>query len=325
MQFLDSGSRHSSLVRENSLTDHNQVRNPARIMSGSRRSRNPPSTGGNLAEKLRDLSPKRQEIIRPVLENPRLYVLLSVRSLADRLGTDPATTVRIVRGLGFNTYKDFQRHLHDLSVAFATSLDTMKAAEHEGSGPAAFVRAALRRDMENLHALSNSLDADKVCGLAKRIYDAPKILLLGGDAATSLVHHLEYHLTMIGLPVLSATTAGRVSHVVRTVGRRDLVVGISFRRGLRQTVEGLQAAKKNGAFVVGITDTFVSPLARIADECFVASVETPSFGASYVAPMALIDAIVSAVGNLKPRRIMSMVKQADEEQRRGFRWYKAEY
>ena len=280
---------------------------------------------GSLSEKLRHLSPKRREIIRPVLENPRPYVLLSVRALADKLGTDPATTVRIVQGLGFATYKDFQRHLHDLSVAYATSLDTMKAAEREGKGPAALVRAALHRDMQNLHALSNSLNADKICALAKRLYEAPRILLLGGDAATALVHHLEYHLTVIGLPVLSATTAGRVSHVVRTVGRRDLVIGISFRRGLRQTVEGLQAARRNGAFAVAITDTFVSPLARAADECFIASVETPSFGASYVAPMALIDAIVAALGNLKRRRIMALIKQADEEQRRGFRWYTAEY
>ncbi len=285
-------------------------------------SANPP---GTLAEKLRHLSPKRQEIIRPVLEDPRSYVLLSVRALADRLGTDPATTVRIVQGLGFPTYKDFQRHLHDLSVAFATSLDTMKAAERQGAGPATFVRAALQRDMQNLHALNNSLNAEKVCALAKRIFVAQKILILGGDAASSLVHHLEYHFTMIGLPVFSATTAGRVSHVVRTVGRKDLVIGISFRRGLRQTIEGVQTAKRNGAFTVGVTDTFVSPLARLADECFIASVETPSFGASYVAPMALIDAIVSAVANLKPRRIMAMVKQADEEQRRGFRWYKPEY
>jgi RpiR family transcriptional regulator, carbohydrate utilization regulator len=252
-------------------------------------------------------------------------VLLSVRALADRLGTDPATTVRIVQGLGFATYKDFQRHLHDLSVAYATSLDTMKAAEHEGSGPAAFVRAALQRDLQNLHALNNSLNADKVCAVAKRMYEAQKILLLGGDAATSLVHHLEYHLTVIGFPVISATSPGRVSHVVRTVGRKDLAIGISFRRGLRQTVEGMQSAKRNGAYAVAITDTFVSPLARIADECFIASVETPSFGASYVAPMALIDAIVSAVANLKPKRVMSLIRQADEEQRRGFRWYNAEY
>jgi hypothetical protein len=41
--------------------------------------------------------------------------------------------------------------------------------------------------------------------------------------------------------------------------------------------------------------------------------------------MALIDAIVAAVGNLKRRRIMTLIKQADEEQRHGFRWYTAEY
>src|SRR6516162_7141680 len=168
---------------------------------------------GSLAEKLRHLSPKRQEIIRPVLENPRSYVLLSVRALAGKLGTDPATTVRIVQGLGFAAYKDFQRHLHDLSVAYATSLDTLKAAKREGTGSAALIRAALHRDLENLHALSNSLNADKVSALAKRLYVAPKILLLGGDAATSLVHHLEYHFTVIGLPVLSATAAGRTSHL----------------------------------------------------------------------------------------------------------------
>src|SRR5215472_12208969 len=148
-------------------------------MAGTRSAKRVAAHHGSLAEKLQQLSPKRQEIIRPVLENPRPYVLLSVRALADRLGTDPATTVRIVQGLGFPTYKDFQKHLHDLSVAYATSLDTMNAAQSEGTGAAALIRAALHRDLENLHALSNSLNADKVSALAKRLYKAPKILLLG--------------------------------------------------------------------------------------------------------------------------------------------------
>jgi RpiR family carbohydrate utilization transcriptional regulator len=307
------------------LTQARLIRNPALVMTRNPATARLSASHGSLAEKLKHLSPKRQEIIRPVLENPRPFVLLSVRALAGRLGTDPATTVRIVQGLGFATYKDFQRHLHDLSVACATSLDTMKAAEREGSGPESLVHVALHRDMQNLQALSNSLDAKKICGLAKRMYEAQKILLLGGDAAASLVHHLEYHLTMIGLPVVSATTAGRATHVVRNVARKDLTIGISFRRGLRQTVEGLQAAKRNGSYAIAITDTFVSPLARAADECFIASVETPSFGASYVAPMALLDAIVAAVGNPKRKSIMSLIKQADEEQRRGFRWYQAEF
>ena len=84
-----------------------------------------------LAERIELLSTKRQEIIRPILEHPREYVLLSVRALAKRLHTDPATIVRIVHGLGFENYKQFQRHLHELSLAFATSLDTMRQGEND--------------------------------------------------------------------------------------------------------------------------------------------------------------------------------------------------
>ncbi len=58
---------------------------------------------------LRFLSPKRQELIRPVLEHPRGYVLLSVRGLARKLGADPATTIRIVQGMGFASFQEFQR------------------------------------------------------------------------------------------------------------------------------------------------------------------------------------------------------------------------
>jgi DNA-binding MurR/RpiR family transcriptional regulator len=65
-------------------------------MAGNRSTRALAVPHVNLGDTLKHLSPKRQEIIRPVLENPRLYVLLSVRALAHPLGTDPATTVRIV-------------------------------------------------------------------------------------------------------------------------------------------------------------------------------------------------------------------------------------
>src|SRR5437016_3955866 len=93
------------------------------------------STSIHLGERIEHLSVKRQEIIRPILEHPREYVLLSVRAMAKRLHTDPATIVRIVRGLGFGSYREFQRHLHELSLAFATSLDTMQSGGRDPSVP----------------------------------------------------------------------------------------------------------------------------------------------------------------------------------------------
>src|SRR5437588_6787013 len=58
-------------------------------------------------------------------------------------------------------------------------------------------------------------------------------------------------------------------------------------RSLRQTVEGAEQARANGAHCVGIADTYLSPLARECHEVFLASIESTSFGASYVAPIAL--------------------------------------
>ncbi len=274
----------------------------------------------SLAERIELLSAKRQEIIRPILEHPRDYVLLSVRAMAKRLKTDPATVVRIVRGLGFASYRDFQRHLHDLSIAFATSLDTMQSAGRVTSMPA-YVREALEQDLKNLHGLKNSLDAPRLVSLAKRFYDARRIVLLAGDLAAFLADYLEYQITLLGLPVFTATSAGRIAHLVRTVNNRDLVIAISFRRGLRQTVEGVHLAHDRNAYCVGVTDTYVSPLARECDEVFLASVESTSFGASYAAPVALVNAILAACGQYRRPQTLAILKEIDEEQRKGFRWY----
>lgn len=280
----------------------------------------PQASAPSLAERIELLSAKRQEIIRPILEHPRDYVLLSVRAMAKRLKTDPATVVRIVRGLGFASYRDFQRHLHDLSIAFATSLDTMQSAGRVTSMPA-HVREALEQDLKNLHGLKNSLDAARLISLAKRFYDARRIVLLAGDLAAFLADYLEYQITLLGLPVFTATSAGRIAHLVRTVNKSDLVLAISFRRGLRQTVEGVNLAKARDAYCVGITDTYVSPLARECDEVFLASVESTSFGASYAAPVALVNAILAACGQYRRPQTLAIVKEIAEEQRKGFRWY----
>src|SRR5712664_4084667 len=191
---------------------------------------NAQATTTHLAERIDQLSIKRQEIIRPILEHPREYVLLSVRAMAKRLQTDPATIVRIVRGLGFASYRDFQRHLHELSLAFATSLDTMQSGGRDVSMPA-HVRDSLEQDLKNVQGLKNSLDARRLVTLAKRFYAARRIVLLAGDLALSL----EYQISLLGLPIFAATSAGRILHVVRAVNKKDLVIAISFRRGLRQT------------------------------------------------------------------------------------------
>jgi DNA-binding MurR/RpiR family transcriptional regulator len=271
-------------------------------------------------ERIAHLSVKRQELIRPVQERPNDYVLLPIRSLAAKLGTDPATLLRVVRDMGFANYHEFKAYLHELSIAHATSLEGLKAGSPAETGLASQGRRVLDQDIHNLHALRNTLDLNRVVALAKRIYEARRILVLGGDMAVVLAEFLDYKLTLLGLPVFHALTPGKTLHAARSVSKKDLVIAVSFRRGLRQTVEGLQQAKARGAYCVGITDTFVSPLTRFANECFLTSVEAP-FSNSYAAPIAFINVLFTVCAHYRRSRTVALFEEVDQEQRHGFRWY----
>ena len=270
-------------------------------------------------QRLARLAKKRQQLIRPVQEHPRDYVLLPIREVARKLGTDPATILRIARGMGFKSYRDFKAYLHDLSIASATSLEVMES--HADDDSRSHGDKALEQDIRNLHALRNTLDMKRVSALAKRIHEAKRILVLGGDLAISLVHFLEYRLIGLGFVVSSAVTPGHSTNAARHCGKRDLVVAISFRRGLRQTVEGLQQARANGAYCVGITDTYISPIARFADECFLVPVEA-HLSNSYAAPMSFMNVLLTACAHHRRARTLRILKKVDQEQRLGFRWYR---
>lgn len=273
----------------------------------------------NLNELIAHLSSKRQEIIRPVQEHPHEFVLLTVRQLAKRLGTDTATLLRIVRGMGFSGYREFREYLHAVSVSQFSLLSAYDRKE-AGSNIAGHARRSIDQSLKNLQGVRNTLDFPRLAALPRRIYKARRVLLFGGDLAVSLVTYLQYCFMLLGISVESGLTPGQTVHLARTCRHRDLVIAISFQRGLRQTVEGLQQARANGAYCVGVTDTFVSPIARFADESFLVSVDAP-FGTSYAAPMAFLNALVTVCAYFRRRRTLTLLRKADEEQRHGFRWY----
>jgi RpiR family carbohydrate utilization transcriptional regulator len=282
-----------------------------------------PHFPSSMAVQLQQLSEARREIIRPVLESPREFVLLNVRDMARRLETGTATVVRIVRALGFDSYKDFQHYLHYLSVSSATILDSMQAG---GSitETSKILQGSRQQIQQNIEFVLERLDLHQVQNIAARIDEADRTLLLGGDMAAPLVEYMEYHLTIAGLPVVAATSPGRASHLARSAGNRDVALGISFRRGLRMTIEGVQRAKDNGSYCIGVTDSPLSPLARVSDELVIVPINSLSFAASYVAPIALIDLITAGVGSLRRKQVVDRLREADFEQKHGYRWYQTE-
>ena len=57
------------------------------------------------------------------------------------------------------------------------------------------------------------------------------------------------------------------------------------------------------------------------DGYLLAPISSPSFTGSYVAPMALINAITLACAHLQPKRALAILRRTEKEYRSGERWY----
>lgn len=275
------------------------------------------------AEAQKSLGIRRERLLSQILNEADETFFMSTREMAQRYRVDPSTIVRATQAMGYERFADFAQDLRSHFVTQIAPSETMKVAARTKSSVANYVRQSIEHDLENLTALKNSLDPDMVVSLAKQILAARRIVVVGIDFAASLAVSLAYGLVRLGCDAEAPTgTTGVVQNKVRMLGNNDLLIAISFGRGLRETVEAAQRACRQDVPTFGITDGRKTPIARICDQHIVASTERTSFLDSYVAPVAAINAILVACAHSQPKRALELLAQTDKEDSEGARWYR---
>src|SRR5204862_2862606 len=196
------------------------------------------------------------------------------------------------------------------------------SAAREKRSIADHVEHSLEMDLNNLQALRASLHADQVIQLAKRLHRARRIMVVGVDFAASLSHLLAYGLTTLGYDAEAPLgSAGNLQQKVNLLGRKDLLIAISFGRCLQATVDAVLRARANGVPTFGITDSEKTPIARYCDSFWIAPVANPAFNGSYVGPVAAINALLVACAHIRPRRALALLKEKQQEMASSHRWF----
>jgi RpiR family carbohydrate utilization transcriptional regulator len=268
------------------------------------------------------LSERRQKLIEAILDAPHETFYLSSRELARRYEVNAATIVRTVQALGYRRFADFARDLRRHFVERITPYQIMQAATRQHRSLGEHIGLSLEQDLKNLTTLRTWLDVDKLNRLAQSIHRARRIGIVGVDLAASLASFLAYGLTPLGFDAEALIgSEGQLLHKIRLFGARDLLIGISFGRCLRVTVEAVHQASQRGVPTFAITDSDTTPLARFADEYLLAPITSSLYTGSYVAPMGLLNSILVACAHIKPRRSLARLRQTEEEYRMGTRWY----
>lgn len=269
------------------------------------------------------LNPRRQQLILAILDSADETCFLSSRELAKRYDVDATTILRATKVMGYESYADFAADLRQHFFARITPYTALKAATGEKRSVADHIDHALDKSLDNMNVLKSDLDRQRIVELAKLIKRSRRVLVVGQDFAASLASTLAYGLSGLGFDAEAPVGGtGYLQHKVEVLTTKDVLVAISFGQCLRDTVEAVLQAKKQGVPTFGITDSDTTPIARYCDAHVVASVVSHSFLNSYVAPTAAINAIHVACAHVDPKRALTRLRPTDREYTSGARWYR---
>ena len=253
-----------------------------------------------LAQKYDGLSKRLREAGDYVAANPVNAATRSLRAVANEAGLAPATFSRLARTLDYESFEQLREVLRrkiDRRVnSFADRADRLRQ-DHE-TGKLNFLQAHKQACMDNLNALSSSIDTDQLNTTVDRLHASRKVLVLGALGSTGIAEYMSY---MANFLTDNWHMAGRMGASLGSgltgLDKSDTLIIVTKPPFARKVLLASEVAKQNGAYVVVITDSHSCPALRYADSGFLINAESPHFYSSYVATIFLVETIIGMLAS----------------------------
>ena len=242
------------------------------------------------------LSKGQKLIAQFIMDNYDKAAFMTASRLGEKVGVSESTVVRFASALGFDGYPKLQKSLQEL---IKTKLTTVQRVEmsRDYSNDWAVLNKILKSDVENIRNTLDEINPKSFENVIDDIVSAKRIYIVGLRSSTAITEYLGFYLNLIldNVIVVSYGISDVFEQIIK-IDDQDLVIGISFPRYSKKTYEVLEFAKKQGAKVVSLTDSQLSPIATLSDNTLIAKSNMASFVDSLVAPLSLINALIVALG-----------------------------
>ena len=249
-----------------------------------------------LREHAERLTPSERRIADTILVGPQVVAFGTVARLAAAAGAGTATVVRFAVKVGYEGYSELQASIRrDLTGQLRPAAERIR--DEPATGGAALLARHLAAEISNVQVTLDGVDPVTLSTAVALLADTARpVLVLSGVASRGVA--MQFVGDLEQLRPACRLLDGNPIDIVRTlalVGADATVVVLDLRRYERWLIDAQREARANGAGVVAITDSVLSPLARAADHSFV--VEAASAGPfdSHVGTLALFDLLVADV------------------------------
>ncbi len=250
-----------------------------------------------IQEKMNTFSKGQRLIAKYISEHYDKVAFMTASKLGATVGVSESTVVRFAMEIGYSGYPELQKAMQEMIRNKLTSVQRMEVTASR-IGTNDILDSIFMQDMDIIRRTMEETSHENFYRAAEAISSGKKIYILGARSSLALATFLNYYLSLLfdQVVLVRCTSEAEIFEQMIRVDKQDVVIGISFPRYSRKAVKAMGFAHKQGAKVVAITDSALSPLAEASDFLLLARSDIASVVDSLCAPLSLINALIVAIG-----------------------------
>jgi DNA-binding MurR/RpiR family transcriptional regulator len=247
----------------------------------------------DIRDRLDEFTATEKKAAHALMANYPVQGLGTVAEFAKAAGVSAPTILRFVARLGFPGFAEFQKKLRsELANQLNSPLARSTSLAKDTTGD-----PHVGQLIENIRETFDHLPKGELDGLVKLLADDRKTVhLIGGRFTDGLARYMAAHLRIVRPNVVHvAGQHGNWLDQLLGIGPKDVVLVFDIRRYQAEIIQFAEAAAKQGATVALVTDSWMSPIGRIASHVLPARVAVPSPWDSSLALMAIAEVLIAGV------------------------------
>ncbi|MDR2527751.1 MAG: MurR/RpiR family transcriptional regulator [Synergistaceae bacterium] len=259
---------------------------------------------------MENLPRAQKRVAEYMLENPSEALFMTSQQLGEFSETSEATVVRLAVTLGFNGFPAFKEALQGEAKDQLSTFGRLQ--EHRAKARAnSLLSEVISEEMEAAASCLAASSDEEIKELASRIRGSDGVYLIGLRSTRSLAVYMQYYLSWF-LPNVYVPQNDSLESYLVSASRNSLVVGISFPRYTRRTLDSILIANRMNLRTAAITDSDASPLAKVANMAVKAPCVHVAHIDSLMVPFGLANAILIEVANQLGPKALSRLDELED-------------
>ncbi len=219
--------------------------------------------------------------------------------------------IRLSTALGISGFSELQEILQSWAKARLAPPEKLRSAQIKRRTD--LYETIFENSIRIIAKAREEIQVSKREEVVSALNKAKRVFVVGIRRSHSIAIHLYYNLSRI----LNSTSLidpayGLIHDQVVDIGKRDVLIAISFSRYARVTLEGTRFAKALKAFVIGVTDNPLHPVGQLTGISLCVDYRIPFFFGSHAGTLVIADCIVGGLSLKHKRRYVSALTKLED-------------